>query len=55
MIVKGTGGIVSWWTSGDNRNYIIIENSQNTEVCPGDLRRSALTETPVKKNQLKLM
>ena len=32
-----------------------IENGQNTEKIPGDLKRLALTETPVKDHQLKLM
>ena len=35
--------------------YCIIENSQNTEKSPGDLRRLAVTQTPVKDYQLMLM
>ena len=35
-------------------NYSIIENSQNTEKSPGNLRL-AVTQTPVKNHQLKLM
>ena len=42
-LVKGTGGLGSWWTSGDHPNYSIIENGQNTEKSPGDLRRLAVT------------
>ena len=30
-------------TSEDHPNYKIIENSQNTEKSPGDLRRLAVT------------
>ena len=32
-----------------------IENGQNTEKIPGDLRRLAVTQTPVKDHQLTLM
>ena len=35
--------------------YSIIENGQNTEKSPEDLRRLAVTQTPVKDHQLKLM
>ena len=37
--------------SGDHPNYYIIENGQNTEKSPGDLRRLAVTQTPVKDHQ----
>ena len=50
-VTKGTGGLGSWRTSGDHPNYVIIENSQNTEKSPGDLRRLAATQTPVKDHQ----
>ena len=43
------GGVV------DHPNYYIIENSQNTEKSPGDLRRLVVTQTPVKNHQLTLM
>ena len=39
----------------DHPNYYIIENGQNTEKTPGDLRRLAVTQTPVKGHQLKPM
>ena len=32
----------------------IIENGQNTDKSPGDLRRLAVTQTPVKNHQLTL-
>ena len=51
-IIKGTEG---WRMSGDNPNYNIIENGQNTEKSPGDFRRLAVTQTQVKDHQLKLM
>ena len=54
-IIKGTGGLGNKRTSGDLLNYNIIENDQNTEKSSGDLRRLAVTQTPVKDNQLTLM
>ena len=47
-IIKGTGGLGSWRSIGDHPNDSIIENGQNTEKNPRDLRRLALTQTPVK-------
>ena len=35
--------------SGDPPNDSITENGQNTQKSPGDLRRLAVTQTPVKK------
>ena len=65
-IVIGAFGIVTkgllkaWMTwklamSGDHPNDSIIENGQNTEKSPGDLRRLAVTQTPVKNHQLTMM
>ena len=51
MITKETGGLGSWRTSGDHPNYSIIENDQNTEKSPGDLRKLAITQTPVEDHQ----
>ena len=45
----GIGGIGNKRTSGYHSNYSIIENGQNTEESPGDLRRLTVTQTPVKK------
>ena len=45
MIIKGTVGLGGWTTSEDHPNYSIIEKS------PGDLRRLAVTQTPVKNHQ----
>ena len=55
MITKGTGGLGSWRTSGDYPNNSIIENGQNTEKSPGDLRRLVVTKTAVKNQQLAWM
>ena len=53
--IKGIGVLGSWRTSGDHPNNSIIDNGQNTEKSPGDLRRLAVTQTPVKDHQHKLM
>ena len=37
------------------QNYRIIENGQNTEKSPEDLRRLAITQSPVKDHQMSLM
>ena len=41
--------------SGDYLNYYIIENGQNNEKSPGDFRRLAVIQTPVKNHQLTLI
>ena len=38
-----------------NPNNSIVENGQNTGKSPGDLRRLAVTHSPVKDHQLTLM
>ena len=54
-VTKGSGGLGSWGTSGDYPNYSIVENGQNTEKSPEDLRRLAFIQTPMKDHQLTLM
>ena len=54
-INKGTGGLGNKRTSGNYPNYCITEVGQNTEKCPGDLGRLAVTQTPRKDHQLTLM
>ena len=54
-LLKETGGLGSWCTSGDHPNDSIIENGQNTEKSPGDLKRLAVTQTRVKNHQLTLI
>ena len=52
------GGQTKTWRIGNNRaigdhsNYRITKTSQNTEKSPGDLRRLAVNQTPVKNHQL---
>ena len=55
MIIKRPGGLGSWRTGRDYPNDSIAENDQNTEKSPGDLRRLAVTQTPVTNHQLILM
>ena len=49
--MKASGGFGSRRPSGDYPNNSIIENGQNTEKSPGDLRISAVTQSPVKDHQ----
>ena len=43
-----TGGLGNNRTIGDHPNYSIIKIGQNTEKSPVNLRRFAVTQTPVK-------
>ena len=52
---KGTGELGTWRTSGEHPNYSSIENDQNSEKSPGDVRRLAVSQTPGKDHQLALM
>ena len=54
-IIKRTGGLGSKKTSGDHPNYSIIENGQNTEKSPGDLRKLAVNQTQMKDHQQALV
>ena len=54
-IGTGTGGLGNNRTCGDHPNYSIVEIGQNTEKSPGDLRRVAITQTPLKNHQLTLV
>ena len=54
-IVIGALGLGSWQTGRDYPNDSIAKNSQNPEMSPGDLRRLAVTQTPVKNHRLTLM
>ena len=53
-LVKGLK-IKNQRTRGDHSDYSIIKIGQNTEKSPLDLRRLAVTQTPVKNHQLMLM
>ena len=54
-LLKGLEELEVLRTSGDHPNNYIIENGQNIEKSPGDLRRLGVTQTPVKDHQLTLM
>ena len=54
-LIKGPGGLGRCWPSGDQPNSGIIEDGQNTEKSPGDLRRFDVAQSPVKDHQLTLM
>ena len=56
-LVKGLEDLEvgSWRPSGDHPNDSMIENAQNIEKSLGDLRRLAVTQTPMKDHQLTLM
>ena len=54
-IGTGTGELGNKRTSGDHPNYRIVEISQNTEKSPENLRRFAVTQTPVENQQLTLV
>ena len=43
-----TGGLENKRTNGDHPNNSIIEFGHNTEKSPGNLRRLAVTQTPVR-------
>ena len=54
-IIKRPGRLVSWRTGREYPNDSIAKNVQNPETSPGDLGRLAVTQTPVKNHQLKLL
>ena len=51
----GTGGLGNKRTSGDHPNDSTVKIGRNTEKNPEDLRRLAVTQTPVKDHQLLLV
>ena len=50
MISTGTGGFGNKRMTGDYPNSRIIGIGQNSKKRPGDLRRLAVTQTPVEKH-----
>ena len=51
-IIKGTGGLGGWRPSEDQPNYATVDNGENTEKSPGDLRRLS-SERPSAKTGVK--
>ncbi len=54
-LLKGLEDLEDDWRLDNIQTKSIIENGQNTEKTPGDLRRLAVTQSPVKDHQLTLM
>ena len=57
-IGKETGRLGHKRMSGGHPNYSIVKIGQNTEMSPGDLRRLAINQTPLKggvKNSLEVI
>ena len=54
-ISTGIGGLGNNRTSGDHINYSIVEIGRNTKKSLGDLRRLAVTQTPVENHLLTLV
>ena len=48
---NGTGKLGNKRTSGDHPDYNIIKAGQNTEKSSGNLRKLAVTQTPVENHQ----
>ena len=55
MIGKWTGGLWNKRPRGDNPNDSYFKIGQNTEKSPGDLRRLAVTQAPVRDYRLTLV
>ena len=55
MISKRPAELGGLRTGRDYPNDSIIENGQDPVTIPGDLRRLAVTQAPVKNHQLTLM
>ena len=51
----GKGRLRIKYRNRDHPNTSIVEIGQNTKKSPGDLRRLAVTQTPVKDHQLTLV
>ena len=54
-IGKSAGRLGNKRASRDHPDFNIIKIGQNTEKSPGDLRKHAVTQTPVRNHQLKLV
>ena len=53
-IGTGTGGLGDKRMGGEYPNDSIVEIGQNTKKSPGDLRKLAVLQTPVKNHQIML-
>ena len=50
MIGEGARRFENKRTTGDHPDYSTIKITQNTEKSPSELRKLAVTQTPVKKH-----
>ena len=55
IIDTGTGGLGNKRASGNHPNYSIFKIGQNTKKSPSNLRKLAVTQTPVRNHQLTLV
>ena len=55
ILVGGTGRVGNQILNRGHSNYDIVKIGLNTAKSPGDLRRFALIQTPVKDHQLMLV
>ena len=52
-VTKGlVQGLKDWEISGEHPNYSIMEIDQNTEKSRGDMRRLAVTQTPIRNHRI---
>ena len=54
-IGRRTGGLGYKKTSGEHPSSSIVEIGQNTKKNPGDLKRLAVTQTPMENHKLTLV
>ena len=54
-LLKGLEDLEAGGRVETNKTKAFIENGQNTEKSPGDLKRLAVIQTPVNDHQLTLM
>ena len=54
-IKNGAGRVGNWRMNRDYPNGSIVKIGQNTAKSPGDLRRHAVTQTPMKDHPLMLV
>ena len=50
---KEVGRVENRRRNGDHSDYKIVDIGQNTQKSPGDLRRFAVTQTPIKTHKQK--
>ena len=52
VLQRWTGRFGNRKGNRDHPKFIIVVNSQNTEKNPGNLRKHAVTQTPMKNRQI---